>query len=87
MCLGDRLPSIDSVSLSCLALGAVAALLTERAPAAELPRLVHPASATAALPFADVRSDAPAGTGQRVVLANGAQEDFFGWSVDRKSVV
>ena len=81
MCLGDRLPSIDSVSLSRLALGAVAALLTERAPAAELPRLVHPASATAALPFADVRSDAPAGTGQRVVIANGAQEDFFGWSV------
>jgi hypothetical protein len=75
---------ILSVSLSRLALGAIAALLTQAASAADaLPMLVHPGSAgplSASSPFTDF-GGTPGGTGQRVVIANGAQEDFFGWSV------
>jgi len=84
MCLGDSLRSIDSFSLSRIALGSIAALLTQSISAASLPEIVHPAIVDAAAwarssPFAAL--GAPAGTGQRVVIANGAQGDFFGWSV------
>ena len=80
MCLGDCLRSIDSVSLSRLALGAIAALLTQSTPAAQsLPSIVHGAALSTPSPFADFV--APRGTGQRVVIADGAQLDFFGWSV------
>ena len=75
---------VDSVVLSRVALGAIAALLTESAFAAPLPQIVYPAGAGGAAlsrssPLADV--SAPAGTGQRVVISGGAQTDYFGWSV------
>src|SRR5262249_7222729 len=79
MCLGDSLRPIDSVSLSRLALGALAALLTQPASAAQpLPSIVQGAGLSTRSPFADFT--APSG-GQRVVIADGAQTDFFGWSV------
>ena len=86
MCLGDGLPSIGSVSLSRLALGAIAALLSQAAAATQsLPSIVHPAAIDIASspfsPFGDIVSTVPGGAGQRVVIAGGAQEDFFGWSV------
>jgi hypothetical protein len=83
MCLGDCLRSIHFVSLSRIALGVIAALATEAAPAAlPLPSIAHPMHFDAPpSPFADFASDVPGGTGQRVVIANGAQGDFFGWSV------
>ncbi|HET7925320.1 MAG TPA: FG-GAP repeat protein [Rhodanobacteraceae bacterium] len=67
--------------LSRIALGAIAALLTPAAPAAQLPELAHPQGVSPAAPFADFASGAPSGTGQRVVIADGAQLDYFGWSV------
>ena len=80
MCLGDPLRPIRSISLSRLALGAIAALVTQAAPAAEpLPKLVHGAGLSTPSPFAGFA--APSGTGQRVVIVDGAQTDFFGWSV------
>jgi len=80
MCLGDSSRPIASVSLSRLALGAIAALLTQAAPAAQpLPSIVHGAGLSTPSPFADFAD--PGGTGQRVVIADGAQTDFFGWSV------
>ncbi len=97
MCPGYRLLPIDSIPFSRLALGAVLAILTPAAPAAErpasaLPAIVHPTPAGGAFassPFASIAfagsdtlsPDAPTGTGQRVVNADGAQADFFGWSV------
>jgi hypothetical protein len=82
MCLGDPLRPIDSVLPSRLALGAIAALLIPAAGAAELPKLAHPAaSIAAASPFPDFDPGLAGGTGQRVVIDDGAQEDFFGWSV------
>jgi len=78
MCLGDSSRPNVSVPLSRLALGAFAALLTQSISAASLPQLVHPAARSPS-PFADLT--APAGTGQRVVISNGASGDYFGWSV------
>lgn len=87
MCLGVSLRPTDSISLSRIALGAIAAILTQAAPAAQLPTILHPAASGAAAhlsamsPFDELAPAAPNGTGQRVVIADGAQEDFFGWSV------
>jgi FG-GAP repeat protein len=83
MCLGDRLPFIESISLPRFALCAIAALLSQAAAATQsLPSIVHPAAVDAASsPFSQFGDVEPGGTGQRVVIVDGAQEDFFGWSV------